>query len=58
MQPEGIRHKTSGVFSADSRETGVCHQCTCVAGKVVESQGVSLFCCQRTVERLTGGSDE
>lgn len=58
VQPEGIRHKTSGVFSADSRETGACHQCTCVAGKVVESQGVSLFCCQRTVERLTGGSDE
>ena len=50
--------ETSGVYSTDSIETGACCQCTCVAGKVVESWGVALFWCQGTEERLTGGSDE
>lgn len=33
----GTEAGTSGVLSRDSRETGACSQCTCVAGKVVET---------------------
>lgn len=33
----GTSAGTSGVLSRDSRETGACSQCTCVAGKVVET---------------------
>lgn len=50
--------ETSGVYSTDSRETGACRQCTCVARKVDESWGAALFCCQGKAERLAGGSDE
>lgn len=49
--------ETSGVVNRDGRETGA-YYCTFVAGKVVESWAVALFCWQGTVEKLTDGSDE
>lgn len=50
--------ESSGVVSRDSRVTGACLICTCVAVKVIEFQAVVFLCCQRMVKRFTEGSDE
>lgn len=50
--------ESSGVVNRDSRVTGACLICTCVAVKVIEFQAVVFLCWQRTVERFTEDSDE
>lgn len=53
-----LKQRPQVLHSTLSRETGDCLQYTCVAGKVVQSWGEALICCQGMAERLAGGCDE
>lgn len=53
-----ILRQRAQVWLTDSRVTGACLICTCVAVKVIEFQAVVFLRWQRMVERFTEGSDE